>query len=272
MSPIGASNLGPRKGDGAEGLAWTADGAGHSAADPAVLPHLPAATPSPASLDPPRNPAARHGGHPLRTPVSPSSLVNHRNLSHAPAVNRRLATSLLGLALLAAGCASVRTVDLHADHPEAREQIERRLHEILTAAESKDFERLDRYHFYGPKFTRFSGGSPVIMDAAATRKAEHEGLGALEGLTMEVEGLKIDVFGTVGIAAFILNYSFASGDATVRRKERSTLVFVNERGDWRIAHEHLSSMTLAEPDDPESGSRTIRSETNGASWAAGSRR
>ncbi|MCZ7638551.1 MAG: nuclear transport factor 2 family protein [Verrucomicrobia bacterium] len=125
---------------------------------------------------------------------------------------------------------------------------------------SKDFERLDSYHFYGPKFTRFSGGSPVIMDAAATRKAEHEGLAALQELTMGVDALKIDVFGTVGIATFILNYSFASGDATVRRKERSTLVFVNERGDWKIAHEHLSPITPAEPDGPENKSQPMRSE------------
>lgn len=175
-------------------------------------------------------------------------------------MNPWLAFSLLGLACLAAGCASVRPVDLHADNPEAQKQIERRLHQVLAAAGSKDFERLDSYHFYGPKFTRFSGGSPVIMDAAATRKAEHEGLAALQELTMGVDALKIDVFGTVGIATFILNYSFASGDATVRRKERSTLVFVNERGDWKIAHEHLSPITPAEPDGPENKSQPMRSE------------
>jgi len=34
--------------------------------------------------------------------------------------------------------------------------IERRLQEVFAAAENKDFDRLDSYHFYGPKFTKFS--------------------------------------------------------------------------------------------------------------------
>jgi hypothetical protein len=48
--------------------------------------------------------------------------------------------------MLAAGCASVRTGDLPADDPAARAQIEGRLYEVLAAAESKDFDRLESYH------------------------------------------------------------------------------------------------------------------------------
>ena len=33
---------------------------------------------------------------------------------------------------------------------------------------------------------------------------------------------------------------FDTGGERVQRKERSTLVFVREGGDWKIAHEHLS--------------------------------
>jgi len=153
----------------------------------------------------------------------------------------QLITSALLLAFIT-GCASARTADPHADYPEKREQIERRLREVIVACETKDFARLDSYHLYGSKFTKFSGSSTERLDAAAGRKGEHDGLGAINGLKMRADALKIDVFGDVGIATFILDYSFESGGQTIQRKDRSTLVFVNENGAWKIAHEHLSQI------------------------------
>jgi len=152
---------------------------------------------------------------------------------------RPVAPALLA-AFLLAGCAAPRTADVPADHPHQRAQIERRLQEVLVAAETKDFHRLDSYHLYGPRFTKFTGSSPDRLDAAAGQKGEHEGLGSTQGLKMRADGLKIDVFGDVGIATFILDYSFQAGGESVRRRDRSTLVFVRERGEWKIAHEHLS--------------------------------
>ena len=99
---------------------------------------------------------------------------------------------------------------------------------------------LPSYHFYGPKFTKFTTSSPERLDATAGRKGEHDGLGSARGLKMRVDGLKIDIFGNVGIATFVLDYSFDSGGEAVHRKELSTLVFVKEGGAWKIAHEHLS--------------------------------
>lgn len=146
----------------------------------------------------------------------------------------------LALALLGAGCATVPTASLQGDYPAERAQIEHRLQEVFTAATAKDFKRLDSYHFYGPKFTKFSGSSPERLDAAAGRQGEHDGLGAINGLKMRADGLKIDVFGKVGIATFILNYSYDSGGENKHAKERATMVFVKEGGAWKIAHEHLS--------------------------------
>jgi ketosteroid isomerase-like protein len=156
----------------------------------------------------------------------------------------KASTRMMGSALLAAwlmtACAS-----LHTDNPEttqAREQaqIQQRLQEVLAAAERKDFNRLDSYHLYGPKFTKFTGSSPDRLDAAAGQKGEHDGLAAAQGLKMRADALKIDLFENVGIATFILDYSFESGGQVVHRKDRSTLVFVKAGGQWKIAHEHLS--------------------------------
>ena len=144
----------------------------------------------------------------------------------------RLIASALAIAFLGSGCASVPAADPQADYPIERAQIEHCLQEIFAAAAAKDFSRLDGYHFYGPKFTKFSGSSPERLDANAGRKGEHEGLGAINGLKMRADALKIDIFGNVGIATFILDYSFDSGGVTMHAKERTTMVFVKESGAW----------------------------------------
>ena len=146
------------------------------------------------------------------------------------------------LAVLFAGCASVPAAKPTADYSKEQAQIRRRLDEIIGAAEKKDFERLDSYHLYGRKFTKFSPEAPGRQDAEAARKGEHDGLAAATDLGMKADDLKIDVFGHVGIATFVLNYSFKGPTGVIERKARSTMVFVKERGVWKIAHEHLSAL------------------------------
>ncbi len=146
------------------------------------------------------------------------------------------------IAVLLAGCASAPTAKLTADYPKEQAQIRTRLDEIIDAAEKKDFARLDSYHFYGPKFTKFAPEAPGRQDAEAARKGEHDGLGAATGLAMRADDLKIDVFGDVGIATFVLEYSFKAPSGVVEKKARSTMVFVKEGGAWKIAHEHLSAL------------------------------
>jgi ketosteroid isomerase-like protein len=131
--------------------------------------------------------------------------------------------------------------DLADDRPEERNQVQRRLDQVLDAAAKKDFPRLDSYHLYCPKFTKFTGGAPGRLDAEAARKDEHDGLGAATDMRMKTDDLKIDVFGNVGIATFVLDYSFNRTNGTVGRRVLSTLVFVKDHGEWKITHEHLSA-------------------------------
>lgn len=152
---------------------------------------------------------------------------------------------LFAVAMIVAGCASVPATNPNADYPEKRAEIQRRLNEIFDAAEKKDLTRLDGYHLYGPKFTKFGGEQRDRQDAAVARQGEHDGLGAVQDLKMEADDLKIDVFGNVGIATFILRYRFKAGGDTVERKARSTLVFAEDHGTWKIVHEHFSAF---EPD------------------------
>lgn len=137
-----------------------------------------------------------------------------------------LGTSAVVVTLLMSDCASAPTTNPQKDSEKERAQIERRLNEIFDAAEKKDLERLDRYHLYGPKFTKFSAASASRQDAATSRKGEHDGLAAINELKMQAEELKTVVFGDVAVATFILNSSFRIAADMIEKKERATLVFV----------------------------------------------
>jgi len=145
-------------------------------------------------------------------------------------------------AILLIGCVSPRTAHVTADNPEEKAQIERRLKEIFDAAEKKDLNRLDSYHLYGSKFTKFAPESASRLDATAARKGEHDGLGSINELSMHADDLKIDLFGDVGIATFVFRYSFKAGGNSVEKKAHSSMVFVKDRGAWKIAHEHFSAL------------------------------
>jgi len=154
----------------------------------------------------------------------------------------KLLLGSLTVAVVLGGCASAPTAKLNADYPKDRAQIQRRLLEIFDAAEKKDLDRLDSYHFYGPKFTKFAPEAAGRLDAAAARKGEHDGLAPVADLSMRAEDLKIDVFGDAAIATFVLNYSFKAGADAFQKQALSTLVFVKDHGAWKITHEHFSAL------------------------------
>src|SRR5215470_16068492 len=150
-------------------------------------------------------------------------------------------TGFLGgcCALFMGGCVSSSS-RLSADHPTERAQIARLLTDIFDAAQSKDMVRLDSYHWYGPKFTKFGSDSSGRQDAAAARKGEHDGLAAISDLSMQPRNLKIDVFGDVAIATFVLEANFRTGSGLVQKEDRATMLFVKKDGVWKITHEHFS--------------------------------
>lgn len=149
-----------------------------------------------------------------------------------------LAMLVIGLG----GCATSPREKSASAQPKEAKEITARLLEIIDACQKKDFNRLESYHLYGPKFTKFSTESPSRLEADAARKGERDGLGAVDGLSMRADDLKIDVFGKVGVATFVLSYSFKVGDQETDRQAKTTMVFVKERKEWRIAHEHLSAV------------------------------
>jgi ketosteroid isomerase-like protein len=122
----------------------------------------------------------------------------------------------------------------------AQTQIQTRLDEIFDAASKKDLARLEGYHLYGQKFSKFAPEAPLRLDAEAARKGENTAFTLINDFTARAKDLKIDVFGNTAIATFVMDYSFRVETNSVNRKALATLVFVKDHGEWRITHEHIS--------------------------------
>jgi ketosteroid isomerase-like protein len=124
-------------------------------------------------------------------------------------------------------------------------KIGKTIDEILDAAQKKQLDRLDAFHAYGPKFSKFEDDGAGRQDAALGKKGEHDGLAAVKSFNAKVSDLKIDVFGNSAVATFILAYDLDTGKEKMSGKDRGTFVFVKVGGAWKIVHEHSSPMTPA---------------------------
>jgi len=149
------------------------------------------------------------------------------------------------VALLCAGCVTSPATQSNVGTRGEAARIQQRLEEIFDAVGKKDVARVDSYHAYGPHFTKFTTESTNRLDAVAAREGEHAGLAPVSNLVMRADDLKIDVFGNVGIATFILDYHFEYGGNPIAKRGRATLVLVKKHGSWKITHEHLSAIKTA---------------------------
>ena len=123
---------------------------------------------------------------------------------------------------------------------EDRLAVEIRLHQILDAAKAGDADLLASHHLYGPKFTKFDDFEPLDRQEADEARAGEDEIAQVENFTYHVDGLRIDVFGPTAIATFALDYGFDAEGEHIAARARSTLVFVADGNDWKVAHEHLS--------------------------------
>jgi ketosteroid isomerase-like protein len=123
--------------------------------------------------------------------------------------------------------------------PDAQASIRRRLDEIWSVAARRDFERLESFHLYGPKFTEFKDGK-VRGDARSCAAGERAMFGMLEGPAVDMKDLTINVFGDAAVATFNGHFTGKIHGNQVALDQQSTMVFVRAGGDWKIVHEHFS--------------------------------
>jgi ketosteroid isomerase-like protein len=122
-----------------------------------------------------------------------------------------------------------------------QQAINQRLTEILDAVQAKDFVRLAGYHLHSPKFTKYNDIAPMERQGIdESNRSEKDELGAVTNFNGTVPDLQIDVFGSVAIVTGALEYTFETDGEVGGSRIRMTLIFVDDRGEWKIAHEHLS--------------------------------
>lgn len=146
------------------------------------------------------------------------------------------------LALVSPACHQKPETDwINEPYPEKQKAIEQTVQAIFETAQAKDLAKLDGFHLYGPKFTKFDDGEDKQrLNAAQGKQKENELFGALENFKFNISDLKADVFGEVGIATFIIDYQARVQGQDIAGKVRGTLVFVEDAGQWKITHEHFS--------------------------------
>jgi ketosteroid isomerase-like protein len=124
---------------------------------------------------------------------------------------------------------------------DAQDAVGARMEEILDACRVKDFARLSAYHLSGPKFSKYDDEGPQgRQDDRTAMQAEIDAFTPLEGFDGRFDDLKIDVFGAVAVATGIFRCTFTIGGESGAAQSRSTIVLVNDDGNWLIAHEHHS--------------------------------
>ena len=121
-------------------------------------------------------------------------------------------------------------------------QVERRLRQIMSAARRKAVDELESYHAFGPKFTKFDDFEPLErQDAETTKRLEREAILGVEEFDPEILDLKIDVFGTVALTTFVMEYAVVTQESErLSFRARATMVFTADDGQWLIVHEHFS--------------------------------
>jgi ketosteroid isomerase-like protein len=127
-------------------------------------------------------------------------------------------------------------------YPEEQAKVEQRIQDIWSAVQNKEVDRLESYHPFGPKFTKFDDFEPLDrQDAETTRRLEGEAITGVKAFVPNVTDLKVDVFGPVAVATFVLEYDITTEeDEELSMRARSTLVFAKDGPEWKIVHEHFS--------------------------------
>lgn len=130
-------------------------------------------------------------------------------------------------------------------YDEGKAEVERTLHQIMSAARRQAVDELESYHAFGPKFTKFDDFEPLgRQDADTTRRLEREALTGVKEFAPDIVDLKVDIFGPVAVATFVMRYDvITEEDEQLSLRARSTMVFAQDEGRWLIVHEHFSPFT-----------------------------
>ena len=136
--------------------------------------------------------------------------------------------------------ATTANSDIFSDaYPAQQTAVRRRLDEIWAACAARDFDLLESFHGYGPKFTSFKDGA-LRAGADANAADERKFFSMLEEPSVDMADLAINVFADVAVVTFNGRYSGVFGGNPISADQQTTMVLVSDGGAWKIVHEHMS--------------------------------
>ena len=148
---------------------------------------------------------------------------------------------LLPVLLLLVSCTSTRHLqqDLINDpFPEAQGELREVVMSITNDVMATNIEGLQAIHLDSDKFAKFGPRSFNRQDVTSTNESEAAFFGSISNVDYEVNELKIDVFGDVGVVTYYPQVAFVRDGQEERVSGRQTLVLLKTDDGWKIVHEH----------------------------------
>ncbi|WP_242206437.1 YybH family protein [Aestuariivivens insulae] len=131
-------------------------------------------------------------------------------------------------------------------YPKAQKEVKGTMDAILESVKEGEIDKLIAFHAYGPKFTEFKMGESRV-GSKENEVHERNVFGSVtEVIKLDANDLKIAVYyGNVANVTFHSDFHLKFGDNQVVVNDQITLLFVkNEKGEWKIVHEHHSPLQL----------------------------
>jgi ParB family chromosome partitioning protein len=115
----------------------------------------------------------------------------------------------------------------------------------FSYASSEDFESFRNIHLFEDGFSMYTSIPPLdrVEDSAALAKKREWFSKIIPLLSWHIEGLEIKILGEgAAMATFVVHYEAMHMKKLFKTGSRVTMVLVKRANDWRIIHEHWSSL------------------------------
>jgi len=162
-------------------------------------------------------------------------------------MNSLLKTSLICTLLLSwafTACQAQSNDDIMSEYPKEKAKIMQTWNEIVESVRAGDVDKLISFHAYGPKFTEFKQGAP--RNGGEDNEAFERGVfgSVQEVVKMDANDMKIAVYhGNVAVVTFHSDFHLQFEEDLAVVNDQISLVFAkNNRGEWKIVHEHHSPL------------------------------
>lgn len=128
-----------------------------------------------------------------------------------------------------------------------RREVAAAILSFFEAGKTKDMSTLSRLH--GPRelFSKFDENPPYTRQSSDQAFVyEQAAFANISDYSYRLDDVRIDMFGDVAVASFILEYSgmfvndYSFEGTPVHSKSRVTMVLAVFNGEWKIVHEHFS--------------------------------